>query len=103
MVLKSRALIKGPPMLFIKYQMDENRIPEVVPIPPLMNLDLYLQMRILNSVLTKSVAAVRHFMAATSPTNTNSTKVLELEDEVIALSAVCAWICALAGSKDLCA
>ena len=66
-------------------------------------------------------------MAATSLTNTNSTKILELEDElatqlrdavasreeievasfsedeVLALGAVCARICALAGSRDICA
>ncbi|KAF8452670.1 hypothetical protein L210DRAFT_3639153 [Boletus edulis BED1] len=142
----TRALIKGLPRLFIKYQTDENRISEVLLIPPLMNLDLYLEMRMMNayaglwddvskqflshssqSVLTKSVAAIRHFMAATSLTNTNSTKILELEDElatqlrdavagreeievatfsedeVIALGAVCARICALAGSRDICA
>ncbi|KAG6380328.1 hypothetical protein JVT61DRAFT_8438 [Boletus reticuloceps] len=142
----TRALIKGLPRLFIKYQTDENRISEVLLIPPLMNLDLYLEMRMMNayaglwddvskqflshssqSVLTKSVAAIRHFMAATSLTNTNSTKILELEDElatqlrdavagreeievatfsedeVIALGAVCARICALAGSRDTCA
>lgn len=64
-------------------------------------------------------------MAATSLTNTNSTKILELEDElatqlrdavagreeievasfsedeVLALGAVCARICALAGSRDI--
>jgi len=66
-------------------------------------------------------------MSATSLTNTNSTKILELEDElatqlrdavagreeievasfsedeVLALGAVCARICALAGSRDICA
>ncbi|KAG6380324.1 hypothetical protein JVT61DRAFT_8434 [Boletus reticuloceps] len=96
----TRALNKGLPRLFIKYQTDENRISEVLLIPPLMNLDLYLEMRMMSayaglwddvskqflshssqSVVTKSVAAIRHFMAASSLTNTNSTKILELEDE----------------------
>ncbi|KAF8558607.1 hypothetical protein OG21DRAFT_1504012 [Imleria badia] len=142
----TRALIKGLPRLFIKYQTDEGRISEVLLIPPLMNLDLYLEMRMMNayaslwddvskqflshssqSVLTKAVSAIRHFMAAMSLTNTNSTKILELEDElatqlrdavagreeievasfsedeVLALGAVCARICALAGSRDICA
>lgn len=44
----TRALIKGLPRLFIKYQTDENRISEVLLIPPLMNLDLYLEMRMMN-------------------------------------------------------
>ncbi|KAF9232626.1 hypothetical protein BU15DRAFT_90603 [Melanogaster broomeanus] len=142
----TRALIKGLPRLFIKYQTDENRISHVLLIPLLMNLDLYLEMRMINSyaslwddvtkqflshssqtVLTKAVSAIRHLMAATSLTNTNSTKILELEDElatqlrdpvagreeievasftedeVLALGAVCARICTLAGSRDVCA
>lgn len=44
----TRALIKGLPRLFIKYQTDENRISQVLLIPPLMNLDLYLEMRMMN-------------------------------------------------------
>ncbi|KIK96764.1 hypothetical protein PAXRUDRAFT_825621 [Paxillus rubicundulus Ve08.2h10] len=142
----TRALIKGLPGLFIKYQTDEAHISDVLLIPPLMNLDLYLEMRMMNAyasfwddvtkqllshssqtVLTKAVSVIRHFMAATSLTNTNSTKILELEDElatqlrdavagreeievasftedeVLALGAVCARICALAGSRDICA
>ncbi|KAF9224974.1 hypothetical protein BS17DRAFT_779369 [Gyrodon lividus] len=142
----TRALIKGLPRLFIKYQTDETRISDVLLIPPLMNIDLYLEMRMMNAyaslwddvtkqflshssqtVLTKAVSAIRHFMAATSLTNTNSTKILELEDElatqlrdavagreeievasftedeVLALGAVCARICVLAGSRDVCA
>jgi cohesin complex subunit SA-1/2 len=66
-------------------------------------------------------------MSATSLTNTNSTKILELEDElatqlrdavagreeievatfsedeVLALGGTCARICVLAGSRDMCA
>lgn len=44
----TRALIKGLPRLFIKYQTDEYRISEVLLIPPLMDLDLYLEMRMMN-------------------------------------------------------
>lgn len=44
----TRALIKGLPRLFIKYQTDENRISKVLLIPPLMDLDLYLEMRMMN-------------------------------------------------------
>ena len=68
---------------------------------------------------------MRHLLSATSLANTNSTKILELEDElasqlrdavagreeievasfsedeVIALGAICARMCVLAGSRDL--
>ena len=44
----THALIKGLTRLFIKYQTDENRISEVLLIPPSMNLDLYLEMRMMN-------------------------------------------------------
>ncbi|KAH7929010.1 hypothetical protein BV22DRAFT_1003690 [Leucogyrophana mollusca] len=140
----TRALIKGLPRLFIKYQSDESRISDVLLITPLMNLDLYLEMRMMNAyanlwddvakqflshsssgVLTKAAASVRHFMDATSLSNTNSTKILELEDElatqlrdavagreeievasfsedeVISLGAVCTRLCVLAGSRDM--
>ena len=42
------ALIKGLPRLFIKYRTDENRTSQVLLIPPLINLDLYLEMRMVN-------------------------------------------------------
>jgi len=42
----TRALIKSLPMLFTKHQTDEARITVVLSIPLLMNLDLYLEMRI---------------------------------------------------------
>jgi len=44
----TRALMKGLPLLFIKYQTDEKRISDVLSIPPLMDLDLYLEMRMMN-------------------------------------------------------
>ena len=43
----TRALIKGLPRLFIKHQTDQNRISDVLLIPTLMNLDLYLEMRMI--------------------------------------------------------
>jgi len=43
----TRALIKSLPRLFIKYQSDQHRIAEVLIIPTFMNLDLYLEMRML--------------------------------------------------------
>ncbi|KAF8624731.1 hypothetical protein AX17_007062 [Amanita inopinata Kibby_2008] len=97
----TRALIKGLPRLFIKHQSDTNRIAEVLLIPTLMNLDLYLEMRMISSyaglwddvtkqflshsslmVLARAVAAIRYFLDATSLSNTNGTKVSELEDEL---------------------
>jgi cohesin complex subunit SA-1/2 len=41
----TRALIKSLPRLFSKHQTDEARIAVVLSIPLLMNLDLYLEMR----------------------------------------------------------
>ncbi|KAI6126831.1 hypothetical protein F5141DRAFT_1083660 [Pisolithus sp. B1] len=97
----SRALMKGLPRLFIKYQTDEKRISDVLSIPPLMNLDLYLEMRMINAyaglwddvikqfvshssqtVLTRAVSTIRHLLSATSLANTNNTKILELEDDL---------------------
>ncbi|EIW79750.1 hypothetical protein CONPUDRAFT_106434 [Coniophora puteana RWD-64-598 SS2] len=140
----TRALIKGLPRLFIKYQTDESRIADILLIPPLMNLDLYLEMRMMNAyaalwddvtkqflshassnVLAKACAALRHLSGATSLANTNGAKQLELEDElasqlrdavagreelavasfgedeVLALTAVCARAAALAGARDV--
>ncbi|KAJ3515607.1 hypothetical protein NLJ89_g1655 [Agrocybe chaxingu] len=101
----TRALIKGLPRLFIKHQSDQNRIAEVLVIPTLMNLDLYLEMRMIAAsvlaysslwddvikqfmshssakVLSHAMVAIQYFMKATSLSNTNSTKILELEDEL---------------------
>jgi cohesin complex subunit SA-1/2 len=41
----SQALIDGLPRLFIKNQSDPNRIATVLLIPPLLNLDVYVEMR----------------------------------------------------------
>jgi cohesin complex subunit SA-1/2 len=76
-------------------------------------------------VLTHAVTTMRHFMDATSLANTNSTKILELEDElstslrdiiagreeievtsftedeVLSLGALCTRLTVLAGTRDL--
>lgn len=141
----TRALIKGLPRLFIKYQTDANRIANVLLIPPLMNIELYLEMRMMTAyanlwdditkqflshsaqtVLASAVSCITHLLSCPSLSNTNSTKILELEDElaaqlrdavggreeievagfnedeVLALGAVCARVCALIGTRDLC-
>jgi hypothetical protein len=43
----TQELIKGLPRLFIKHQTDQNRISDILLIPTLMNLDLYLEMRMI--------------------------------------------------------
>ncbi|XP_006455307.1 hypothetical protein AGABI2DRAFT_121237 [Agaricus bisporus var. bisporus H97] len=97
----TRELITALPRLFIKYQTDQIRIANVLLIPSLMNLDLYLEMRMLPAyktlwddiikqymshssvaVLSHAMATIRYLMDATSLSNANSTKILELEDEL---------------------
>ena len=43
----TRAVINGLPRLFAKHQTDNNRIADVLIIPQLMNLDMYLEMRMI--------------------------------------------------------
>ncbi|KAK2460025.1 hypothetical protein APHAL10511_007948 [Amanita phalloides] len=140
----TRALIKGLPRLFIKHRADTKRIAEILLLPTMMNLDLYLEMRMITSyaslwddvakqffshscltVLSRAVSAIRYFLAATSLSNTNATKIAELEeelsstlhdavagreeievasfseDEVLALGAICSRIAVLFGSRDM--
>ncbi|KAI0672301.1 hypothetical protein C8Q78DRAFT_1026321 [Trametes maxima] len=140
----TRALIKALPPLFVKHQTDEKRISDVLLIPQLMNLDMYLEMRMMTAysslwedvtkqflshsspvVLANAVATIRRLMDATSLSKTNSTKILELEDElstslrdaiagrdeievasftedeVLSLGAICARLAALAGIRDM--
>ncbi|KAH6910734.1 cohesin subunit [Coprinopsis sp. MPI-PUGE-AT-0042] len=97
----TRAFIKALPRLFVKYQADAQRTAEVLLLPPLLNLELYLEMRMVPAysnlwddiikqfmshssmaVLNNAIKAVYHFMSTTSLSNTNSTKILELEDEL---------------------
>lgn len=44
----TRALIKAVPRLLLKHQTDENRLADVLVLPTLMNLDLYMEMRMVN-------------------------------------------------------
>jgi len=44
----TRSLIKTLPQLFAKYQTDESRMIEIIQLPQLMKLELYLEMRMLN-------------------------------------------------------
>jgi cohesin complex subunit SA-1/2 len=76
-------------------------------------------------VLTNAVASIRYMLNATSLSNTNSTKILELEeelstalrdtikghdelelasfseDEVLSLGAICARLATLSGTRDM--
>ncbi|TRM66853.1 hypothetical protein BD626DRAFT_627323 [Schizophyllum amplum] len=140
----TRALIKALPRLFAKYQADHNRVAEVLLLPTFMNLDLYLDMRMVpaystlwdevnklflsqssTAVLVNAVKVVSALMDATSLTNTNSAKILELEDElstslrdiiagrddievavfsedeVLALTSICTRLAILSGCRDL--
>ncbi|KIY49777.1 hypothetical protein FISHEDRAFT_40501 [Fistulina hepatica ATCC 64428] len=95
----TRALINGLPRLFLKYQADERRLADVLLLPTFMNLDLYLEMRMITSysnlwddvtkqflsqtstlVLARAVGALHHMLDATSLSNTNSNKIVEFED-----------------------
>ncbi|KDQ07525.1 hypothetical protein BOTBODRAFT_119941 [Botryobasidium botryosum FD-172 SS1] len=140
----TRVLIKALPRLFVKHQSDEGRIADVLLIPQLMNLDMYLEMSLVtayetlwddvskqflshssSTVLQNAISTIRHLVSATSLSNTNSSKIVELEDElssslrdaiagrheleivtftedeVHALGAIAARIATLFGSRDL--
>uniref|UniRef100_D8Q7N8 SCD domain-containing protein n=1 Tax=Schizophyllum commune (strain H4-8 / FGSC 9210) TaxID=578458 RepID=D8Q7N8_SCHCM len=140
----TRALITGLPRLFAKYQADHTRVAEVLLLPTMMNLDLYLEMRKVPaygtlwdevnklflsqtamSVLVNAAKVIYTLMDATALSNTNSTKIVELEDElstslrdviagrdeievavfsedeVLALTAICTRLAVLSGCRDL--
>ncbi|KAK0205357.1 hypothetical protein DFS33DRAFT_761234 [Desarmillaria ectypa] len=140
----TRALMKGLPRLFVKYQTDENRIKDVLVLPTLMNLDLYLEMRAINDysnlwddilkqflthaspgILALAMDTITYLLSATSLSNTNSMKILELEDElssvlratladreeievtsfnedeVLSLGSTCMRLRVLAGTRDM--
>ncbi|TFK29563.1 hypothetical protein FA15DRAFT_632012 [Coprinopsis marcescibilis] len=140
----TRALIKALPRLFIKYQADPHRIAEVLLLPPLLNLELYLEMRMISAysnlwddiikqfmshssmiVLSHAMETITKFLSTTSLANTNSTKILELEDElssalhdavvgrdeievagfsedeVLSLAAICTRISVLIGARNM--
>ncbi|KAI0342546.1 hypothetical protein BDW22DRAFT_1357931 [Trametopsis cervina] len=140
----TRALIKALPRLFAKYQTDPGRMSDVLHLPQLMNLNMYLEMRMMTAyvglwddvikqftshsaqiVLSTAVTTIRCMIDATSLSNTNSAKVLELEellstslrdiirgrdeleiatfseDEVLTLTGVCTRLATLAGTRDM--
>ncbi|KAH7106865.1 hypothetical protein BKA62DRAFT_631828 [Auriculariales sp. MPI-PUGE-AT-0066] len=97
----TRTLINTFPRLFAKYQADERRICSILIIPQQLSLDLFLEMRMVSayetlwddvnkqflttsnpSVLSHAMDTIRHLQSATSLSNTNSLKILELEDEL---------------------
>ncbi|KAF8607344.1 hypothetical protein BDV93DRAFT_488383 [Ceratobasidium sp. AG-I] len=99
----TRALMKALPRLFAKVQTDEKRVGDVLLLPQLMNLDMYVELRetpayeqLWNdvtkqfmshsspTVLRHAVATIQHFSQTTSLANTNATKIIELEDELAA-------------------
>ena len=49
----TRALIKALPALFVKYQTDAGRMSDVLQLPQMMSLDMYLDMRMITVGLTK--------------------------------------------------
>ncbi|KIJ37056.1 hypothetical protein M422DRAFT_61048 [Sphaerobolus stellatus SS14] len=97
----TRALIKGVPRLFAKHQTDSNRVADVLTIPQLMNLELYLDMRMIPAyeglwddvikqftshsspiTLSHATATIQHLASVTILANANTTKMLELEEEL---------------------
>lgn len=48
----TRALIKALPKLFTKHQTDTSRMTELLKLPQLMRLDLYLEMRMMTVSLS---------------------------------------------------
>ncbi|KZV96026.1 hypothetical protein EXIGLDRAFT_833952, partial [Exidia glandulosa HHB12029] len=97
----TRTLMTALPRLFAKYQADDKRICNVLLIPQHMALDLFLEMRVISSyealwddvnkqflsnpnpvVMNHAMDTIHHLMSATSLSNANSTKILELEDEL---------------------
>ncbi|KAF8337116.1 uncharacterized protein EI90DRAFT_3044949 [Cantharellus anzutake] len=97
----TRVLMKALPQLFSKHQTDDFRMIDILTIPRLLNANLYLEMRMLTAfeglwddiskqILTQSSPAVvssailtmMHLLQATALSATNSTKLVELDDEL---------------------
>ena len=43
----TRSLIEAMPRMFVKYQTDPGRVSDVLQLPQLINLDMYLEMRLM--------------------------------------------------------
>lgn len=56
----TRALMKALPKLFVKHQTDESRMADVLLIPQLMNLDLYLEMRMMTVCAYREHVVAKH-------------------------------------------
>ncbi|TFL03902.1 hypothetical protein BDV98DRAFT_563241 [Pterulicium gracile] len=100
----TRELIKALPRLISKHQTDAHRIGLILLLPPLMNLDMYLEMRLMTaygnlwddiskqfltysskSILTRAVNVIQHMLAAKSLANMNGIKITELEEQLSTL------------------
>ncbi len=97
----SLLLIKSLPQLFTKHQTDEYRIADVLLIPQLMDLGMFLEMRMIGAyetlwddvtkqfmhyssplVVRRAVATIKHMLETLALANTNTKKILELEEEL---------------------
>ena len=114
------ALIKALPRLFIKHQTDASRIANVLVIPQLMNINMYLEMRMISSyetlwddvckqfmthsspdVIRRAVGTIRHMLSAASLQNTNKKKIGELEEELAGVLRGKAGSAGVGGRKNL--
>ncbi|GAA5880996.1 hypothetical protein JCM1840_007214 [Sporobolomyces johnsonii] len=98
----SRAIIDALPRLFSKHQTFPTRMIDILSIPRLVQLDMYLDLRMLTAyetlwddvtkqflkhtdpdVLDQAVRTIIHFLSATNLSNTNQTKSTELEETLV--------------------
>ncbi|GAA5919670.1 hypothetical protein JCM1841_005220 [Sporobolomyces salmonicolor] len=98
----SRAIIDALPRLFSKHQTFPARMIDILSIPRLVRLDMYLDLRMLTAyetlwddvtkqflmhtdpdVLDQAVRTIIHFLSATNLSNTNQTKSTELEETLV--------------------
>jgi cohesin complex subunit SA-1/2 len=113
-------IIKALPRLFIKHQTDASRIANVLIIPQLMNINMYLEMRMITAyeslwddvskqfmthssseVILRAVGTIRHMLAAKSLQNTNKKKIGELEEELAGVLRGKAGAAGVGGRKNL--
>jgi len=98
----TRALIPALPKLFAKYRTDAPAISEILSIPQIMDLDMYLEMREITAyetlwdditvqftrhvepvLLRNAVSALRCLNDTSALSNTNSTKFSSLEEDLV--------------------
>lgn len=98
----TRAMIPALPRLFAKYQTDAPRIADVLLIPQVMDLDMYLEVRAISAyeslwddisrqflrhveptLLKHAVEALRCLVATQTLSNTNATKSSALEEQLV--------------------